>query len=134
METKPHIIEFNKIGQPSLGYISVAEVGKNIPFEIERVYWTYFTPNHVERGSHAHVELKQVIFSVAGIIHFDLEDVEGNQHHFVLDEPNKGLFVPPGYWRTIKFSHNAVLLCLASMHYDEKDYIRSYSEFQKLSK
>jgi len=128
---QPHIIEFGQIGQPSLGYISVAEVGKNIPFDIKRVYWTYFTPNHVERGNHAHIALRQVIFSVAGIIDFELEDKEGNIYQFTLDNPRKGLFIPPGYWRKMRFSHNAVLLCLASMEYDEVDYIRDYQEFKK---
>jgi len=42
------------------------------------------------------------------------------------------LYIPRLYWRTIKFSHNAVLMCLASMEYDEQDYIRSYEEFKLL--
>ena len=54
---KPHIIQLEKIGSPSLGYITVAEYQKNIPFEIKRVYWTYFTPNDVLRGGHAHRKL-----------------------------------------------------------------------------
>lgn len=134
MKLKPHIITFKEIGTPNLGYISVAEVSKNVPFEIKRVYWTYFTPNHVERGNHAHVELQQVIMSVAGIIEFELENVEGEVFTFVLDTPNKGLVVPPGYWRKMKFSHNAVLLCLASQLYDEADYIRDYDQFKALKK
>lgn len=130
---KPYLIEFNKIGTPNLGYISVAEVGKNIPFKIERVYWTYFTPNHVQRGQHAHRALQQVILSVAGIIHFELESSSGETYSFVLDDPHKGLFVPAGYWRSMRFSHNAVLLCLASLAYDEADYIRDYETFKKLT-
>lgn len=131
---EPHIITFKEIGTPNLGYISVAEVADNIPFDIQRVYWTYFTPNHVERGNHAHIALQQVILSVAGIIHFELENVEGEVFKFTLDEPNKGLFVPPGYWRKMRFSHNAVLLCMASLPYDEKDYIRNYQIFKTLEK
>jgi hypothetical protein len=37
MENKPYIIELEKIGSPSLGYITVAEYQKNIPFDIKRV-------------------------------------------------------------------------------------------------
>ncbi len=127
--TKPQIIEFSKIGSPSLGYISVAEAEKNIPFTIKRVYWTYFTPNHVERGNHAHKKLQQVIFAVAGIIDFKLVDQNENVYEFTLDSPEKALFIPQGYWREIRFSHSAVLLCLASEVYDESDYIRDYQEF-----
>ena len=132
MENKPYIIELEKIGNPSLGYITVAEFQKNIPFEIKRVYWTYFTPNEVLRGGHAHKKLNQVIFAVSGIITFTTEDLQGNKETFVLDTPNKGLFLPEKYWRDIQFSHNAVLLCLASEVYTAEDYIRDYDEFKKL--
>ena len=37
MGNKPYIIELEKIGSPSLGYITVAEYQKNVPFEIKRV-------------------------------------------------------------------------------------------------
>ena len=127
----PQLIQFNKIGEPSLGYISVAEEAENIPFRIKRVYWTYFTPNHVKRGNHAHKELQQVIIAVSGVIEFTLIDKQNNRQVFVLDNPDKGLFIPKGYWREIKFSHNAVLLCLASEKYDENDYIRDFDEFLK---
>jgi dTDP-4-dehydrorhamnose 3,5-epimerase-like enzyme len=127
---EPKEIAFQSIGQPDLGYISVAQYEDLVPFEIKRVYWTYFTPNHIVRGNHAHKQLKQVIVAVSGVIDFTLEDSNGNTFEFVLDNPNKGIYVPEGYWRTIRFSHSAVLLCLASENYDEKDYIRDYSEFK----
>ena len=130
MNIEPHFVSFEQIGTPALGYISIAEVTDNVPFKVKRVYWTYFTPNHVERGNHAHIELEQIIVCVSGIIEFKLENVSGQQFNFILNEPSKGLYIPPGYWREMKFSHNAVLLCLASLRYDEKDYIRDYSEFK----
>ena len=37
--------------------------------------------------------------------------------------------IPKMYWREISFSQNAVLLCIASMPYDETDYIRDFNEF-----
>lgn len=127
--TKPHLVKLKKIGEPSLGYISVAEEEKNIPFEIKRVYWTYFTPNHVKRGNHAHKKLEQVIIAVSGIIEFTLIDKNNNKEVITLDNPDIGLYVPKGYWREIKFSHNAVLLCMASENYDVDDYIRDFDEF-----
>lgn len=128
----PSYIDFSKIGSPSLGYISVAQNSK-LPFEIQRVYWTYFTPDSVIRGHHAHHELEQIIFATSGRIEFTLENISGEQQHFVLDSPNRGLYIPRLYWRTIKFSHNAVLLCLASMEYSEEDYIRDFDEFKQLA-
>lgn len=129
--TTPALIEFSKIGSPALGYISVAQ-NSALPFVIKRVYWTYFTPDSVIRGHHAHHELEQIIFATSGRIEFQLEDTAGATEDFVLDSPNVGLYIPRRYWRTIKFSHNAVLLCLASMEYSEDDYIRDYHEFKQL--
>lgn len=128
----PHYLYFSKIGKPNLGYISVAENNENIPFEVQRVYWTYYTPQDVTRGGHAHLALQQVIVAVSGTINFTTEDLQGNTAEFVLDSPEKGLYLPKHVWRDIKFSHNAVLLCLASEKYTEEDYIRDYDMFQKL--
>ena len=129
---KPHLINFNKIGSPNLGYISVGENHENIPFEIKRVYWTYYTPQDVTRGGHAHYDLEQVIVAVSGTITFNTEDLQGNKVEFILDSPDKGLFIPKLIWRDIKFSHNAVLLCMASEKYIASDYIRDYKTFLEL--
>lgn len=126
----PHIIHFSKIGSQDLGYITVAEEQKNVPFEIKRVYWTYYTPQDIIRGGHAHKELQQIIFAVSGTIEFNTLDMEGNNETFILDTPSKGLYIPKLIWRDIKFSHSAVLLCLASELYDEKDYFRDFDEFK----
>lgn len=127
----PHLIELSKIGSPSLGYITVGQ-NSALPFSIQRVYWTYFTPDSVIRGQHAHRDLEQLIFAVSGRIEFTLEGLDGKVESFVLDSPNVGLYIPRYYWRTIKFSHNAVLLCLASLEYTEDEYIRDYDEFKAL--
>lgn len=133
MQNSPEIITLDKIGSSALGYITIAEDNQNIPFEIKRVYWTYFTPQDVIRGGHAHKILEQLIFAVSGTITFKTEDLENNKETFVLDYPTKGLYIPRLIWRDIQFSHNAVLLCLASEHYSEGDYIRDYNEFKTLS-
>jgi len=126
--------EVASIGESDLGFISIAEYPSNIPFKIKRVYWTYFTPQNVVRGSHAHKELHQLIFAVAGTITFYTEDRNGNKAEFILSEPSKGIYLPPYVWRDIKFSHNAVLLCLASEGYNEDDYIRNFEDFIKYKK
>ena len=125
----PHFVSLNAIGSSVEGFITVAEVQKNIPFDIKRIYWTYYTPQNVIRGYHAHKQLRQIIFAVSGSIKFKVETKSGLKDVFVLDEPQKGLYLPPGTWREIQFSHNAVLLCLASEWFDEADYIRNYKDF-----
>lgn len=131
MKTAPEYFSIESIGAADLGFISVAEFPSNIPFEVKRVYWTYYTPNNVQRGGHAHYDLEQLIFAVSGKITFITEDRLGNKETFILEEPNKGLFIPKMVWRDIQFSHNAVLLCLASLEYTEADYMRDYDSFKQ---
>jgi dTDP-4-dehydrorhamnose 3,5-epimerase-like enzyme len=129
---KPYLIDFQSIGSSELGYITVAENNKNVPFEIKRVYWTYYTPQSVQRGGHAHHNLYQVIFCVSGKITLKTESIKGEKETFTLEDPQIGLFIPKLYWRDIVFSHSAVLLCLASEPYSVDDYIRNYDQFKLL--
>ena len=128
----PHIIEFPKIGDRGTGYISVSEK-KTLPFIVKRVYWTYFTPEDVTRGGHAHHELEQILLAVAGRIEVRTELWNGDRQEFVLDRPNMGLFIPKMCWREMHYSHNSVQVCIASMEYSEQDYIREYLKFKSIS-
>ena len=129
----PYTFEFRKIGNSSLGYISVAE-GDYLPFPIGRVYWTYFTPDEVIRGNHAHKKLQQVLVAVCGQVVVYTEDKCEVKREFILSKRNEGLFIPEGCWRTLRFSHDAVLLCIASAAFEEADYIRTYEEFKNYIK
>ena len=126
--TEPKIIQFPKIGNSSLGYISLAE-NETLPFEVKRVYWTYFTPEDVERGGHAHYELEQILVALAGKITVSTQMPGGAKKVFVLESPDKGVFLPKFSWHVMQYSHNAVQMSIASMDYKEKDYIRDYNKF-----
>ena len=134
MYPKPHQIQFKKVGQPAVGYISIAEFEDVIPFVVKRTFWTYYTPENVIRGRHAHHQTEQVLIAVAGRITVRTESVSGEMHEFLLDSPDMGVYIPPDCWHTMQYSHNAVQMVFASTHYDEQDYIRDYETFQKLRK
>ena len=131
MTKQPKIIEFPKLGMPSIGYISPAE-NDNLPFIVKRIYWTYFTPEDVERGGHSHIDLEQILVAMAGTITVNTEMPGGLKQTFILDSPNKGLLIPKLCWREMKYTHNAVQMCIASIVYDEKDYIRDYEQFKAI--
>ncbi len=131
---QPHIINFKKLGKPSEGYISISETQKDVPFEIKRNFWTYFTPEEVVRGRHAHFETEMVLIALAGRIVVNTEMPDGSLNVFVLDKPDVGLYMPKLCWHTMQYSHNAVQLVIASSLYNEADYIRSYEDFKKLKK
>lgn len=132
MINEPQIINFPKIGNSSQGYISLAE-NDTLPFEVKRIYWTYFTPEDVKRGGHAHHNLEQLLVAVAGKITVNTEMPDGSKNTFILESPDQGVFLPKYSWHIMQYSHNAVQMCIASMVYDEKDYIRNYEEFKKIS-
>lgn len=134
MYPKPHQIQFKKVGQPAEGYISIAEFEDMIPFVVKRTFWTYYTPENVIRGRHAHYQTEQVLIAVAGRIMVGTESVSGEKHEFLLDSPDKGVYIPPDCWHTMQYSHNAVQMVFASTCYNEQDYIRDYQTFKSPGK
>ena len=122
------IIDLRKIGDPR-GNLTPIEGGQDLPFDIKRIYYLYDVPSGESRGAHAHKELQQLIIAANGSFTITLDDGK-NKKAFTLNRPYQGLYVVPGIWRDLdNFSSGAVLLCLASEHYDAADYIRDYDEF-----
>jgi len=128
----PHLIQFPKLGAPEIGYISVTEQRALLPFEVQRVFWTYYTPESIVRGRHAHHATEQVLVAAAGRITVTTELADGTMQSFRLEDPNVGLYVPPHAWHTMQYSHSAVQLVLASAPFREEDYIRDYDEFRRI--
>lgn len=114
------------------GSLIAIEQGYNAPFEIKRVYYIFDTKKGVERGFHAHINLKQICIAIKGSCSFVLDDGE-KREEIKLTNPNQGIFIEGLIWREMKdFSHDCVLLVLASEHYDENDYIRCYNKFKEI--
>ncbi|WP_221175691.1 sugar 3,4-ketoisomerase [Rufibacter immobilis] len=129
---KPYLIEFDGIGAPEIGFISVAESSGALPFEVQRIFWTYGTPESIVRGRHAHYQTEQIIIAVAGRILVTTEQANGTIEVFVLEKPSQGVYVPPNVWHTMQYSKGAVQMVLASTAYQEGDYIRDYAEFKSI--
>lgn len=127
----PYLLEFPKLGNSSIGFISVLE-GNLLPFKVMRVYWTYYTPESVSRGFHAHHQLDQILIAVSGKIEVRTEGIEGKKVNFTLDKPNIGIFLPRLCWHEMSYTHSSVQICLANMEYTESDYIRDYQIFKKI--
>jgi hypothetical protein len=132
MNSNPKLIEFPRNGALEIGYLGIVENGSQIPFEIQRVFWAYFTPDSVVRGRHAHYNTEMVLIAVAGRIVVTTEMPNKKPEIFTLEKPNEGLFIPKFCWHTMQYSHNAVQVVLASSKYVESDYIRDYETFKKL--
>jgi dTDP-4-dehydrorhamnose 3,5-epimerase len=111
------------------GSLIPLEPGADLPFEIKRVYYIYGTVAEAERGFHAHRDLDQLAICVAGACTMIVDDGR-TRSEVRLDTPDKALLIRGLVWREMRdFSPDAVLLVLASRHYDETDYIRRYEDF-----
>lgn len=114
------------------GQLVAIEAMKDLPFEVKRVYYIYDTLPNVRRGFHAHRNLQQILVCVSGSCKIHLDD-GFDTAEVTLDKPWEGLYISNDMWREMyDFTPGAVLLVLASEHYDEADYIRNYQDFIKL--
>lgn len=105
-----------------------------VPFEVKRVYYIFDTTPGTVRGNHAHKDLRQLLVCVSGACTIACEMPDGTKSEHRLDWPDRGLLIEGLVWRQMKeFSKDAVLLVLASEHYDEADYIRDYQVFKQIS-
>ena len=125
------MLEMDKHHSDRKGNITVVENGITVPFDVNRVYYLYDIPGGEARGGHAHKELQQLIIAASGSFDVILDD--GNvKRTYSLNRSYMGLLVAPGIWRELdNFSGGSVCLVMASMPYDETDYIREYSEYLK---
>ncbi|MBR2942306.1 MAG: WxcM-like domain-containing protein [Clostridia bacterium] len=111
-----------------------ASGSREIPFDIRRVYYIYDVGEGVRRGFHSHSDLEQVLVCVHGSVKILLK-TPFEEEVVTLDSPDKGLYIGPMIWREMfDWQDGAVLLVMASKHYDEKDYIRDYAAYEEQAK
>ena len=123
------MLEFKEHGDER-GYLVVVEGERDLPFKIQRLFYIYCSDPDVVRGEHANRNSQFVLINVAGTSKIRVKDGLGNEIIFCLNRPHTGIYLPSMVWKDMyDFSKDAVLLCISSEHYDEKEYIRDYNEF-----
>lgn len=126
---KASLIDLSEIVD-SRGSLIVGEVGRQLPFVVNRIFMVSKVPPGEPRGIHAHKECHQFLVCVNGSVKAMVDD--GNSREVVeLTSPGQGLLMPPLTWGCqYDYSEDAVLLVLASHGYDPDDYIHDYVEFE----
>ena len=123
------LVDIRTVESDGLGRLSFFEAGRDVPFEIKRIYYIYNTPEEAQRGGHAHRQLTQMLTCLYGTIEIVLDDGE-HRESVLLDDPSKGLIVRDMTWREMIWRKaDSVLGVAASSYYDEDDYIRDYGVF-----
>ncbi|MBM3514550.1 MAG: isomerase [Alphaproteobacteria bacterium] len=114
------------------GSLTVAEIGKGLPFVPKRCFFVFGVASRKVRGEHAHKALHQFLICTAGQLSVVVDDGR-NRAEVRLEGPTLGLHIPPKIWATqYKFTADAVLMVLASDTYDGDDYVRVYEDYQRL--
>ena len=122
------LCELNKMHDPE-GNLTYMYENVHVPFNINRVFYSYDIPGGEDRGAHAHKECHQFLIAASGSFEVVLDDGV-NKRTVLLNRPFWGLHVPPGIWASEQgFSSGSICLVLASHGYDADDYIRNYDDY-----
>ena len=116
-----------------------------LPFTIGKVLVSSDMQPSDVRGNHAHYETEEIVVALSGGCTFDLDDGCGRKETVSLSskaqipmpstDTKEALLLYPHVWRTFfDFEPGTVLLIVANIKYDEADYIRDRSEFERVSK
>ena len=132
-QEKPFLIDIPKHNDER-GNLCVVDLKTCLPFDLKRVFYVFDIPAGVPRGAHAHKTLSQFIWSVSGSVKVNTLDRYMNRQEWVLSLPWQGLYLPPLTWASEKsLSAGCVYVVGASDYYDERDYIRDFDLFKKIS-
>ena len=110
------------------GDLVVMEGVAHVPFNIARVFVVRGVAGAI-RGQHAHKVCTQLLSCSFGSVEVRCDDGCETAIH-VLDQPHRGLLVPPGIWAQQTYlAADSVLTVLCDRPYEPDDYIRDYSDF-----
>lgn len=125
--TKPCLVDLPNFTD-ARGQLGVVEAG-DLPFDINRFYYLYGVPLGAQRGEHGHKRLQQILICLHGSCTVSLNDGVSITE-FKLDSPDTGLYVAPGFWRSLSFNApGTVVGVLASRPYETEDYLYTFEDF-----
>ena len=126
------ILHFSKITDVR-GNLTFLQNPDQLPFKIERVFWTYDVPGGEIRGVHAYKQQQEIIIALSGSFDIVITKADGSKEKFSLNRSYYGLYLPPLTWRQMEnFSTNSLGLHISSHVYNTADYLHDFAHYQKL--
>lgn len=114
------------------GSLCVCQSGIDVPFQFQRFFYIFGTPENSIRGQHAHKESWQIHVCQGGHATIYLDDGK-NKQTIEINKPNQAIIIGPMVWHSFSLSEGAIFFVISSNYYSEDDYIRDYKEFEKLT-
>ncbi|SDH06696.1 sugar 3,4-ketoisomerase [Psychroflexus sediminis] len=112
------------------GDLTFLQKNVGLPFELQRIFWTYDLKTHSKRGGHAYKAQNEVICVVSGSADLIVTNKDNAKEKITLNRADKGVFIPPNVWRHLEnFATNTILLHISDSEYDEDDYIRDINKY-----
>jgi len=106
----------------------------NLPIEINRIFYVYGVKDRKVRGKHSHYKTNQILICLSGICTVICKDGI-SEKRYLLDSPEKGLFIPNMIWdEQIYESDDTILLVLSDTVYDKDDYIENWEKYSDIIK
>ena len=124
-----NLISLSKFSDPR-GNLTFLQYPEQVPFKIERVFWTYDVPSGEIRGGHAYKSQKEIIVALSGSFDLVITKPDFSEVRINLNSPSIAIYLPPKTWRHMEnFSTNSLALHLSNSEYNESDYIRDFNDF-----
>ena len=121
-----------KFFQDPDGRLAPIECDRDVPFEVKRMFYVFGVHNQNDRGKHSHYKTKQILIALTGKVTVVCDDGK-KRRNYVLNEPNKALYIPEMIWdEQIYHNESSILLVLSNTNYEPSDYIEDYNEFKRL--
>ena len=132
--TLPKAHEIVEIELPKIpdyrGNLMFLYSGNHVPFKIQQAYWMYDISSGSKKKGYALVSQKEFIISLCGSFTLEISDGVSTKE-ILLSQPQKGVYVPAGIWRTVNNPSNAtVTLVLSDGDHKKSDCIRDFKQFK----
>ena len=130
MTSLSDILVFNfKLFEDDGGFLVPVTGNEDFPFPIKRVFYVYGPLGGKVRGDHAHHKCEQVLIALQGSLEVTCHDGT-DEKTYLLDTPNKAIYVPAGVWSKEKYyCDKTILMAFCSKKYAKADYINDFSEY-----
>lgn len=121
-----------QVHEDERGILTVIDSGADFPFIPRRVFYVHEPKG--KRGGHAHRKTSQFLFLLSGSLQVTVDDGR-NVESIEVSSLHRGILLPPMIWsEQFSFSDSCIYGVLTCSSYDEPDYIRNRSEFERLTK